>query len=206
MQKKYSHKIDNFRQFLVNFTVLLLILLVLPSCTAMSHAPSVKMAIIHADHSGHVRNPIKPGIYVMWDASDDEKKYGITEAEKNNITFELQQKLDAITREPSLNSISETIAIYASITRAEPISPSLNLLSTVALLLPLDRGGVAIDFAAYNTKTQTLIANHSYAKWAPRHKLQLQFKRLAPVQWSIYNLCEAFEDSLEVSLRNSSFQ
>ncbi|KGJ91198.1 hypothetical protein [Colwellia psychrerythraea] len=128
--------------------------------------------------------------------------------EANLITVKEQHILNTIllsSLETELAKFSDIhkvsdIHIRAAVTRVETVSEPLNWLSTIALFLPLDRGGVAVEFVAFDAKTKQSIVQLNFAQWTPLTEFTARFDRLAPAEISMNSAALAFITELQKEL------
>jgi len=74
------------------------------------------------------------------------------------------------------------VVLRAAITRVEPVSPALNTASALLLLVPLDRGGAAVEIEAVDAQTGRQLAALSTGSFAPLSDLRARFSKLGPAE------------------------
>ena len=77
------------------------------------------------------------------------------------------------------------VVIRAVITRVESVSPALNVLSTVFLTLPLDRGGAAVEIQVLDADTLQPLASMAHAYFAPLSEFKARFSPFAPAELAL---------------------
>lgn len=110
---------------------------------------------------------------------------GLSELEKTQLLATLQA---AIAREAeALPSVvgGQAVRIRARITRAESVSPALNVVAAVLLTVPLDRGGAAVEIEVLDAQTQEPLASLAHAYYAPLSEFKARFSRLAPAELAL---------------------
>ncbi len=124
----------------------------------------------------------------------------ITVNEKRTLKTILQSSLE--TELAKIADINKTkdFHIRAAIMRVETVSEPLNWLSTIALFIPLDRGGVAVEFEAFDVKTKQSIAQLNFAQWTPLTEFTARFDRLAPAEIGMTSAAHAFIAELKKQL------
>jgi hypothetical protein len=77
------------------------------------------------------------------------------------------------------------VVIRAVITRAESVSPALNVVAAVLLTVPLDRGGAAVEIEVLDADTRQPLASLAHAYFAPLSEFKARFSRLAPAELAL---------------------
>jgi hypothetical protein len=98
------------------------------------------------------------------------------------------------------NTKLSDIRIKAVITRVETISEPLNWLSTLVVFAPLDRGGVAVEFEAFDIATKGSLAQLNFAQWTPMSEFAARYVRLAPAEIGMASAAKAFVTQLQSNL------
>ena len=93
----------------------------------------------------------------------------------------LEQRVHELPAAPG----GHAVTIRAAITRVETISPSLNVLSTLAVFAPLEQGGAAVEIEAVDSDTGQQYAVLKQGYFAPPWKLSAQFRSLGPAEVAI---------------------
>lgn len=89
------------------------------------------------------------------------------------------------------------VVIRAAITRVETVSVAANVVSTLVLFVPLDRGGAAVEIVAVDAESQRPLAAMSYAHYAPLSEFGARFERLAPANIAFRKAAAEFVSLLE---------
>jgi hypothetical protein len=77
------------------------------------------------------------------------------------------------------------VVIRAVITRVESVSPALNVLTSVFLTVPLDRGGAAVEIQVLDAETLQPLASMAHAYFAPISEFKARFSALAPAELAL---------------------
>jgi hypothetical protein len=104
----------------------------------------------------------------------------------------LEQQMHALPTAPG----GRSVVVRAAITRVVTVSPALNALSTVALFVPLDRGGAAVEIEALDSETHRQLAVLKRGYYAPPWNLVAQFSRLGPAEFAIRKASVEFASRL----------
>ena len=124
---------------------------------------------------------------VVWllDSEND-----LTENEQQDLTHLMQEELSGLGQ-----TMGSDWQIRAAFRRIETVKPWLNWASTVLLIIPVDRGGVAVDFFVREVSSGTLRVV-PFAQWTPRTELSAQFSRLGPARMGIRQAVEHLRRTL----------
>jgi hypothetical protein len=110
------------------------------------------------------------------DISADER-----EALLAQLRSELRQRVQALPAQPE----GRPAVLRAAITRVETVSPALNALSALLLVVPLDRGGAAVEIEAVDPQTGRQLAALTQGYFAPLSELKARFIRMAPAEIAV---------------------
>lgn len=88
------------------------------------------------------------------------------------------------------------VVVRAAITRVETVSPVLNVVITLAVFAPLDRGGAAVELEAIDAETGQPLASMSHAHYAPISKLGARFSRLGSAEAAFERAAQEFCNQL----------
>jgi hypothetical protein len=77
------------------------------------------------------------------------------------------------------------VIIRAAITRVETVSPALNVLTSVFLTAPLDRGGAAVEIQVLDADTLKPLASMAHAYFSPLSEFKARFSALAPAELAL---------------------
>ena len=77
------------------------------------------------------------------------------------------------------------VVIQAIITRVESVNPALNVLTSVFLTVPLDRGGAAVEIQVLDVETLQPLASMAHAYFAPISEFKARFSELAPAELAL---------------------
>ena len=92
------------------------------------------------------------------------------------------------------------VVIRAVITRVESVNPALNVLTSVFLTVPLDRGGAAVEIQVLDAETLQPLASMAHAYFVPITEFKARFSALAPAELAL----NAAAVELSKLLRNKS--
>ena len=92
------------------------------------------------------------------------------------------------------------IVIRAVITRVESVNPALNVLTSVFLTVPLDRGGAAVEIQVLDAESLQPLASMAHAYFVPITEFKARFSALAPAELAL----NAAAVELSKLLRNKS--
>jgi hypothetical protein len=77
------------------------------------------------------------------------------------------------------------VVIRATITRVETVNPALNVLTSVFLTVPLDRGGAAVEIQVLDADTLQPLASMAHAYFVPITEFKARFSALAPAELAL---------------------
>lgn len=77
------------------------------------------------------------------------------------------------------------VVIRAVITRVESVNPALNVLTSIFLTVPLDRGGAAVEIQVLDADTLQPIASMAHAYFVPITEFKARFSALAPAELAL---------------------
>jgi hypothetical protein len=109
------------------------------------------------------------------------------------LRTELQQRVQALPAQP----LGRPAVLRAAITRVETVSPALNTLSALLLVVPLDRGGAAVEIEAVDPQTGRQLAALTQGYFAPMSELKARFSRLAPAEIAVRKAAADFVPLLQ---------
>ena len=84
------------------------------------------------------------------------------------------------------------VVVRAAITRVETVSPALNAVSALLFVVPLDRGGAAVDVEALDPGTGRQLAALTMGYFAPLSELKSHFNKLAPARLALHKAANDF--------------
>ncbi len=121
-------------------------------------------------------------ISVEWNTPIDT---GLPESERARLISTLKA---AISREAEALPRSEgghPVVIRAVITRVESVNPVLNVITSVFLTVPLDRGGAAVEIQVLDAQTLQPLASMAHAYFVPITEFKARFSALAPAELAL---------------------
>lgn len=77
------------------------------------------------------------------------------------------------------------VVIRAVITQVESVNPALNVLTSIFLTAPLDRGGAAVEVQELDADTLQPIASMAHAYFVPITEFKARFSALAPAELAL---------------------
>ena len=110
------------------------------------------------------------------DISNDER-----DALLAQLRSKLHQGLQALPPSPQ----GRPAQIRAAITRVETVSPALNAVSSLLLIVPWDRGGAAVEIEAVDPQTGRQLAALRSGYFAPLSDITARFSKLAPAEIAV---------------------
>ena len=122
------------------------------------------------------------------DISTDEREALLTQ-----LRSELQRHVRALPAQPQ----GRPAVLRAAITRVETVSPALNTLSALLLIVPLDRGGAAVEIEAVDPQTGRQLAALTQGYFAPMSELKARFSKLAPAEIAVRKAAADFVPLLQ---------
>lgn len=125
---------------------------------------------------------------IEWRAAGDD----LSEEERRALLSHLRDELVARVRELPAAPDGRPIVLRAAITRVETVSPSLNAVSALLFVVPLDRGGAAVDVEALDQATGKQVAALTLGHFAPLSELKSRFSKLAPAQLALRKAANEF--------------
>ncbi|RFO97177.1 hypothetical protein DIC66_08525 [Rhodoferax lacus] len=110
---------------------------------------------------------------------------GFSEPEKAQLLSTLQAAIAKEAQALPAVAGGRPLAIRALITRAESVSPVLNVVTAVLLTVPLDRGGAAVEIEVLDAETRQPLASMAHAYFVPVSEFRARFSRLAPAELAL---------------------
>ena len=119
---------------------------------------------------------------VEWRAPADA---GLDHDERDLLVRQLGNELAARVRDLPAAPDGRPAVLRAAITRVETVSPALNAVSALMLIVPLDRGGASVDIEALDPDTGKQLAALAQGHFAPLSEFKAHFSKLAPAQLAL---------------------
>ena len=130
--------------------------------------------------------PVDPhqvrSISVEWATSTDGV---VPEVERARLISTLEAAISRETKALPKSVGGHPVVIRAVITRVESVSPALNVLTSVFLTMPLDRGGAAVEIQVLDADTLKPLASMAHAYFAPISEFKARFSALAPAELAL---------------------
>ena len=112
--------------------------------------------------------------------------YGVLpEIERARLISTLEAAISRETKALPKSVGGHPVVIRAVITRVESVSPALNVLTSVFLTMPLDRGGAAVEIQVLDADTLKPLASMAHAYFAPISEFKARFSALAPAELAL---------------------
>ena len=124
----------------------------------------------------------------------------ITTKEQRSLNTLLVNSLESELIKIQDNNKLSNIRIRAAVTRVETVSEPLNWLSTIVVFMPLDRGGVAVEFEAFDITTRQSVAQLNFAQWTPMSEFIARFDRMSPAEIGMTSAANVFVTQLQKKL------
>jgi hypothetical protein len=116
----------------------------------------------------------------------------LTDEERRALLGFLSDELMARMHELPAAPEGRPVVLRAAITHVETVSPALNAASTLLFVVPLDRGGAAVDIEAVDPRTGEQVAALTLGHFAPLSELKSHFSRLAPAELALRKAARDF--------------
>lgn len=155
---------------------------------APDQASAMRASAGHVDPARVSVDPVAWRITASGDISTDER-----EALLAQLRSELQRRVLALPAQPQ----GRPAVLRAAITRLETVSPALNTASALLLVVPLDRGGAAVEIEAVDPQTGHQLAALTQGYFAPMSDLKARFSKLAPAEIALRKAAADFVPLLQ---------
>ena len=130
--------------------------------------------------------PVDPhqvrSISVEWAAPTDGV---VPETERARLISTLEAAISRETKALPQRAGGHPVVIRAVITRVESVNPALNVLTSVFLTVPLDRGGAAVEIQVLDADTLQPIASMAHAYFVPITEFKARFSALAGAELAL---------------------
>lgn len=107
------------------------------------------------------------------------------ETERARLISTLEAAISRETKALPQSSSGHPVIVRAVITRVESVNPALNVLTSVFLTVPLDRGGAAVEIQVLDADTLQPLASMAHAYFAPISEFKARFSALAPAELAL---------------------
>ena len=132
------------------------------------------------------KTPVDPhqvrALSVEWALPTDA---GLSSGDRTQLLATLKAAISRKTEVLPWDTEGHPVVIRAVITRVESVSPALNVLTSVLLTVPLDRGGAAVDIEVVDAETRQPLASMALAHFAPVSEFKARFSALAPAELAL---------------------
>ena len=109
----------------------------------------------------------------------------VPETERARLISTLEAAISRQTKALPKNVGGHPVVIRAVITRVESVSPALNVLTSVFLTMPLDRGGAAVEIQVLDADTLQPLASMAHAYFVPITEFKARFSALASAELAL---------------------
>lgn len=109
----------------------------------------------------------------------------VPETERARLISTLSAAISRETKALPQSDGGRPVVIRAVITRVESVNPALNVLTSVFLTVPLDRGGAAVEIQVLDADTLQPLASMSHAYFVPITEFKARFSALAPAELAL---------------------
>ena len=109
----------------------------------------------------------------------------VPETERARLTSTLEAAISRETQALPKSAGGHPVVIRAVITRVETVNPALNVLTSVFLTVPLDRGGAAVEIQVLDADTLQPLASMAHAYFVPITEFKARFSALAPAELAL---------------------
>jgi hypothetical protein len=106
-------------------------------------------------------------------------------AERARLISTLEEAIFRETKALPQNTGGHPVIVRAVITRVESVNPALNVLTSVFLTVPLDRGGAAVEIQVLDAETLQPLASMAHAYFVPITEFKARFSALAPAELAL---------------------
>jgi hypothetical protein len=110
---------------------------------------------------------------------------GVPETESARLIYTLKSAISRETESLPKGIGGHPVVIRAVITRVESVNPAFNVLTSVFLTVPLDRGGAAVEIQVLDADTLQPLASMAHAYFAPLSEFRARFSALAPAELAL---------------------
>jgi len=158
------------------FPIILLASLVACSSMPTGHLPSDQRS---------TTSVLDESIAVEWIA---ESGNDLTDEERKDLENLMHEQLSSL-------ALGSDLRVRAEVRRIETVRPWLNWASTILVVVPVDRGGISVDFfvqEVFSGKTRVV----SFAEWTPLTELRAQYSKLGPAKAGVRRAVEHLRRTL----------
>jgi hypothetical protein len=110
---------------------------------------------------------------------------GLSETERARLISTLKAAISRETEALPPSVGGHPVVIRAAITRVESVNPALNVITSVLLTVPLDRGGAAVEIQVLDADTLQPLASMAHAYFVPITEFKARFSALAPAELAL---------------------
>lgn len=110
---------------------------------------------------------------------------GVSETERARLIYMLKSAISRETESLPKGMGGHPVVIRAVITRVESVNPMINVLTSMFLTVPLDRGGAAVEIQVLDADTLQPLASMAHAYFAPLSEFRARFSALAPAELAL---------------------
>jgi hypothetical protein len=125
---------------------------------------------------------------VEWRASNS----NIATADREKLLTSLREAIQQRIAQMPASTSGRPAILRAAITRVATVSPTLNTLSTLLIIVPIDRGGAVVEIEAIDPDTGTQLAALRFGYYAPLSDLKARFSKYVPAEIAIQKAADEF--------------
>jgi hypothetical protein len=118
-------------------------------------------------------------------------------AERERLLTTLRETIQHRIAQMPANPAGRSAVLRAAITRVVTVSPALNTMSTLLVIVPLDHGGAAVEIEAVDLDTGNQLAALRLGYYAPLSDLKARFSKLAPAEIAVRKAADDFVPLLQ---------
>jgi hypothetical protein len=138
---------------------------------------------------------------VQWLVQDPDARIDAAEIEALRAdlrrSLELAAATPAVASDPTAGGVPRTLRIRAAITQVALPSPTLNVITTALLFIPLDRGGAAVEIEAIDVETGRRVAALASAGTGTLADFRGHYSRLAHAELAFQRAAQEFRSLLD---------
>jgi hypothetical protein len=145
----------------------------------------------------HASVDIDPTRIVLGDFSWRAAGSDFPVAEQEQLLTVLRQSVQQQIAQLPASPGGRPAVLRAAITRVATVSPTLNAVSTLLIIVPIDRGGAAVEIEAFDPDTGTQLAALRLGYYAPLSDLKARFRKFAPAEIALKKAAAEFVPLLQ---------
>lgn len=123
----------------------------------------------------------------------------ISTQEQSALLKLLREELQARLTQLPISNSGRRVVLRAAITRVEPVSPVLNVVSSLLLIAPWDRGGAATEIEVVDAETGKPLVSQTSGYYPPMSEFKARFIKLAPAEIALKKAVADFMQRLSAT-------